>query len=92
MPRPQPTAEPALPPPLVAAENIEVISPDEARFTRGARAYRVRGLARALSAEALKVTLRLSLGERLHVDTLDLYQARGRAGHRYGRRLPFRVD
>jgi hypothetical protein len=79
MPRPQPIAEPALPPPPVVAENIEVVSPDEARFARGARAYRVRGLARALSAEALKVTLRLSLGERLHVDTLDLYQARGRA-------------
>ena len=64
---------------LPAIEGIEVVSPDEARFTRGPRAYRVRGLARALSAEALKVTLRLSLGEHLHVDTLDLYQARSRA-------------
>jgi len=62
-----------------AGDGIEVVSPDEARFARGPRAYRVRGLARALSAEALKVTLRLSLGERLHVDTLDLYQARSRA-------------
>lgn len=80
MARPQPRpAEPVLSPPPVAADGIEVVSPDEARFTRGPRAYRVRGLARALSAEALKVTLRLSLGERLHVDTLDLYQARSRA-------------
>ena len=62
-----------------AGDGIEVVSPDETRFMRGPRAYRVRGLARALSAEALKVTLRLSLGERLHVDTLDLYQARSRA-------------
>ena len=61
-----------------AGDGIEVVSPDEARFMRGPRAYRVRGLARALSAEALKVTLRLSLGERLHLDTLDLYQARWR--------------
>lgn len=27
----------------------------------------------------LKVTLRLSAGDHLHLDTLDLYQARGRA-------------
>ena len=80
MPHPTPQA----PDPLAAAllptagDSIEVVSPDEARFVRGPRAYRVRGLARALSAEALKVTLRLSLGERLHVDTLDLYQARSR--------------
>ena len=51
---------------------------DEARFERGPRHYRVRGLARCLSAESLKVTLRLSMGDRLHLDTLDLYQARGR--------------
>lgn len=80
MPRSQPTAtEPVLSPPPVVADGVEVVSPDEARFARGPRAYRVRGLARALSAEALKVTLRLSLGERVHVDTLDLYQARSRA-------------
>ena len=75
-----PTPDPALLPALHAtSDGIEVVSPDEARFLRGPRAYRVRGLARALSAEALKVTVRLSLGERLHVDTLDLYQARSRA-------------
>lgn len=71
-----PLSAPLLP---ATGDGIEVVSPDEARFLRGPRAYRVRGLARALSAEALKVTLRLSLGERLHVDTLDLYQARSRA-------------
>lgn len=75
---PQETALSA-PLPALAGDGIEVVSPDEARFVRGPRAYRVRGLARALSAEALKVTVRLSLGERLHVDTLDLYQARSRA-------------
>ena len=58
---------------------VEVVGDDEARFARGPRAYRVRGLARALSAESLKVTLRVSCGERLHIDTLDLYQARLRA-------------
>lgn len=75
---PQETALSA-PLPALAGDGIEVVSPDEVRFVRGPRAYRVRGLARALSAEALKVTVRLSLGERVHVDTLDLYQARSRA-------------
>lgn len=62
-----------------AGAALEVVSADEARLQRGPRAYRVRGLARCLSAESLKVTLRLSSGPHLHVDTLDLYQARGRA-------------
>ena len=81
MTQPLDCSSPALAAPLLPAAEcgIEVVSPDEARFTRGPRAYRVRGLPRALSAEALKVTVRLSLGERLHVDTLDLYQARSRA-------------
>lgn len=65
--------------PLPAGDGIEVVSEDDIRLTRGSRSYRVRGLARCLSAEALKVTLRLSAGERLHLDTLDLYQARARA-------------
>lgn len=62
-----------------AGPGVEVVSEDDVRFTRGPRSYRVRGLARCLSAESLKVTLRLSAGERLHLDTLDLYQARQRA-------------
>jgi DNA primase len=57
----------------------EVVGDDDVRFVRGPRAYRVRGLARCLLAESLKVTLRLSSGERLYLDTLDLYQARLRA-------------
>jgi DNA primase len=57
----------------------EVVGDDDVRFVRGSRAYRVRGLARCLSAESLKVTLRLSSGDHLHLDTLDLYQARLRA-------------
>ena len=68
--------------PLV--DGLTVTSPDEARFVRGPRSYRVRGLARALSAEALRLTVRVSLGERVFVDTLDLYQARGRGGFAKG--------
>lgn len=71
--------------PTKAPEPALVVAEDDIRFTRGPRSYRVRGLARNLSAESLKVTLRLSAvlrqaqDERLHVDTLDLYQARQRA-------------
>jgi len=60
------------------AGGIEIAGEDDIRLTRGPRSYRVRGLARNLSAEVLKVTLRLSMGEHLHLDTLDLYQARQR--------------
>ncbi|MBL0163319.1 MAG: hypothetical protein IPP82_06660 [Xanthomonadales bacterium] len=38
----------------------------------------MRGLSRNLSAQSLKVTLRVSVDEHLHLDTLDLYQARAR--------------
>jgi DNA primase len=69
-------ALPLLPVPPVTP--VLVVSDDDVRFTRGPRSYRVRGLARNLSAESLKVTVRVSAGEHLHVDTLDLYQARAR--------------
>jgi post-segregation antitoxin (ccd killing protein) len=70
----------ALSAPLVVpqADGLEIAGEDDIRLTRGPRSYRVRGLTRCLSAESLKVTLRLSAGERLHLDTLDLYQARQR--------------
>jgi hypothetical protein len=65
--------------PSPAPPVAEVVGDDDVRFVRGPRAYRVRGLARCLSAESLKVTLRLSSGDHLHLDMLDLYQARLRA-------------
>ncbi|MGH8498663.1 MAG: hypothetical protein ACRERV_07650, partial [Methylococcales bacterium] len=70
---------PLLPALASSSTQIDIISPDEVRITRGTRAYRVRGLVRNLSAESLKITLRVSSGDHLHVDTLDLYQARSRA-------------
>ena len=68
-----------LPGVLPASPSVEVVGEDDIRLQRGPRSYRVRGLARNLSAEVLKVTLRLSMGEHLHLDTLDLYQARARS-------------
>ncbi len=49
-------------------------------FAFGERRYRVRGLERNLSLQALKVTLWVAQGDRVHVDTLDLYAARARSG------------
>ncbi len=43
------------------------------------REYRVRGLAKNTSFEILKINLRVMAGERYHVDTLDLYNARHRS-------------
>jgi len=55
------------------------VSADEVRFQFGDRRYRVRGLGRATSYEALKVNLLAACGERFHVDTFDVYAARQRA-------------
>jgi DNA primase len=55
----------------------------EYAVTFGPRRYRVRGLEKNLSYEVLKVNLLASApasdGEAIHIDTLDLYQARARA-------------
>lgn len=42
------------------------------------RTYRVRGWEKPLNPETLKVNLMVSKGERFHVDSLDLYQAKAR--------------
>ena len=47
---------------------------------KDARRYRVRGLAKNLAVDVLKVNLMVSTGEAFHVDTLDLYGAKPR-GH-----------
>jgi DNA primase len=70
---------PLMPALASSSTQMGVVSADEVRIARGPRHYRVRGLARNLSAESLKITLRVSAGDHLHVDTLDLYQARARS-------------
>ena len=58
----------------------------EATIRLGSRRYRVRGLDRASGGESLKLNLMAAAGEdtvspeAFHVDTLDLYSARARAG------------
>lgn len=94
MPDPAASPDSALSSPILptaAPEVAEVVGEDDIRFARGPRNYRVRGLARNLSAESLKVTLRVSSGAHLHLDTLDLYQARGRHAFAKGAALALGV-
>jgi hypothetical protein len=77
--------------PALAPEAAVVAGEDDIRFARGPRSYRVRGLGRNLSAESLKVTLRVSAGDHLHLDTLDLYQARARYAFAKGAALALGV-
>lgn len=62
-----------------APEVVAEVTEEEALFHFGQRRYRVRGLGKALSAEALKVNVLVSQGEAFHVDTVDMYSARQRA-------------
>jgi hypothetical protein len=76
-------APPASPPPMEApiASAPEAAPTDlrERVHTFGERRYRVRGLDKNLSYEVLKVNVMVSVGAHLHVDTLDLYQAKARS-------------
>jgi DNA primase catalytic core len=65
--------------PALAADVDAQVSDDEIVVSFGDRRYRVRGLAKNLSAEVLKVNVLASKGEAYHVDSFDLYAARARA-------------
>ena len=76
---PQPEPVP-VPPPQSSAIDIPVeIKGDEIVFHQGDRRYRVRGLAKNMSHEVLKVNVLVGKADAFHVDTLDLYSARQRA-------------
>ena len=73
---------PASPVPSAPAEDIPCeVKDNEIALTLGDRRYRVRGLAKNLSFELLKVNLLAARGEAFYVDTLDLYAARQRASY-----------
>ena len=72
-------AEPQRPLAPRAPEVVTEVKEEEVVFLFGPRRYRVRGLAKALSAEALKVNILVAAGDVFHVDTLDMYSARQRA-------------
>jgi DNA primase catalytic core len=56
------------------------VTDEEVTITFGDRRYRIRGLNKNLSLNQLKVNVLVSRDEALHVDTLDLYAAKARAG------------
>jgi len=55
------------------------VSDDEVTMSFGDRRYRIRGLAKNLSPETLKLNVLARRGEAYHVDSFDLYAARSRA-------------
>lgn len=84
---PEPTLASPEPPMVMApaaAEETVVRGEVELEMVLGDRRYRVRGWKKPLNPEALKVNLLVHRGDgedgRFHVDTLDLYSAKARAG------------
>ena len=69
----------APPPPQQNPEPPVEIKNDEITIEQESRRYRIRGLAKNLSHELLKVNVLVSSGDSFHIDTLDLYSARQRA-------------
>ena len=76
------TQTPALPaspvPPAPAIEAEAQVRDNEVVMAFGERRWRVRGLAKNLAYDVMKVNVLASQGERFHVDTLDLYSAKAR--------------
>jgi DNA primase len=72
----EPLASPV--PPAPAADAPLEIHGDEIVMTCGDRRYRVRGLAKNLSFDALKVNVMASRENGFHVDTIEMYAARQR--------------
>lgn len=72
---------PAAPPPEAPCEVKACGNGSEILLTLGDRKYRVRGLAKNLSFELLKVNLLAARGEAFYVDTLDLYSAKQRQSY-----------
>ncbi len=76
---------PALPaspvPPAPANDTPAEVRENEIVITFADRRWRVRGLARNVSYDVLKVNLMVSSAERFHVDTLDLCSAKQRASY-----------
>jgi DNA primase len=81
------TVAPAPVPPPSAASTPSTTTPirvvphgDDLHITVGSRTYQIRGLAKNHTREVLRVTIRvLDDDGRLHLDALDLYNARQRA-------------
>jgi DNA primase catalytic core len=79
------TPPPALPasplPPPPPVEAAAQVRENEIVMAFSDRRWRVRGLAKNLVYDVLKVNVLASQGERFHVDTLDLYSAKARSSY-----------
>jgi DNA primase len=79
-------ALPASPMPATpVTDTAAVVTDNEITMTFGdgnqARRYRVRGLAKNMSHDVLKVNVLAAKGEVFHVDNIDLYSAKARASY-----------
>jgi hypothetical protein len=83
---------PATPAAPLPREIAATIDEREIVVAQGDRRYRVRGLSKNLSYESLKVNVHASKGERFHLDTLDLYQAKARAAFIQQASIELEVD
>ena len=62
-----------------AADDINAeISDHEINITFTKRSYRIRGLAKNMSYEQLKINILVSQGNEYHMDTIDIYAAKSR--------------
>jgi len=70
----------ASPVPAAAAPEAEPqVKESEVAIVFGDRRYRVRGLAKNMSYDVMKVNVLATRGDRFHVDTFDLYAAKARS-------------
>jgi hypothetical protein len=67
-------------PPTLPEPGSPLVVDGELQLVVEGRRWRVRGLGRVSSFESLKVNVLVGRGDRFHVDSLDLYVARARAG------------
>lgn len=84
----EPTAAPIMPETVLPASPVPpapqlvldaAVSDTEIVLAFALRRWRVRGLPKNLAVGVLKVNVMVSMDDRFHVDTLDLYNARARA-------------
>jgi DNA primase len=75
-------AAPDLPgPPAPGCDIPAEVKPQEIIIPLMNRRWRIRGLARNTSYEVMKINIQVSMNDRFHVDTLDLYSARHRTAY-----------
>ncbi len=83
---------PATPAPAPSDLPAAALSHDELVIEMGQRTWRVRHIGKATATGTLKVNVMVRTGERFHVDTLDLYAAKARAGFADAAATELRTD